>query len=262
MSQHKDLPPGSQQWAKDVDALIEENKHLKAVLRRLCENAGIDFSNPQRGLNSGAAPSLTNPVGQKLSSLADTDTYNVADKQVLSWSQQGQKWLPVTLPSPTAGGTVDISGVSYSGLTEGYGVVGSTTEWAYNAAQAMPNEFGPDFYTVENWTTGTQYIGAGDWRDVGMALITLDIDGFGRPSVDLYCEDYADGTWSSLEVFSYGVRVASDLFKPPTTATASRPTPSGLGVIGDPGCQSYDTDLKIPIWWNGTAWTNALGTAV
>lgn len=257
MNQHKDLPSGSQSWAKEVDALMATVKRQEELIRRLCANAGLDYANPQRGINSGDTPSAKNPVGQKLSSLADTQIYDVADGQVLTWKQKDQRWLPVT---PTTGGTIDISAVSYSGLTEGYGVVTSPSAYAYTAAGVIANEFGPDYYNVETWSTGTTYYGAGN--GLGVALITLDVDGFGRPSVDLHCEDYGDGTSSSLEVFSYGIRVASDLFKPPTTLTANRPTPSGLGAVGDPGCQSYDLDLDIPIWWNGTQWTNALGTAV
>lgn len=257
---HKDLPGGSQDWAAEVDMLMEEVKQLKEVVRRLTENAGLDMANPKRGINTGDTPSIKSPVGQKLSSLADTDTYNVLDKQVLTWSQQGQKWLPVT---PTTGGTVDISAVSYSQLTEGYGVVTDAGNYAYNAAGMVPNIYGgPDYYAIENWCTQTQYIGVGDWENSGMALITLDVDGFRRPFINLQCDDYADNTRSSVDVLSYGVRINSPLFKPPTTSTAGRPTPAGLGITNDPGCLSWDWDLGIPIWWNGTTWTNALGTPV
>ena len=87
MNKHKDLPAGSQAWANELDQALDTIKQLQEVVRRLTDNAGIDFSNPQRGLNSASdAPSLNNPVGQKLSSLADVQTYNVADKQVLNWS--------------------------------------------------------------------------------------------------------------------------------------------------------------------------------
>jgi hypothetical protein len=44
-----------------------------------------------------------------------------------------------------------------------------------------------------------------------------------------------------------------------TYTTASRPDMSS-GF--DYGGSVYDFDLKIPIWWNGTTWTDALGTAV
>lgn len=260
MKTHKDLPGGSQAWAAEVDAMAAELQQLREIVKQLAANAGIDFSNPKRGVNIGDTPSIKSPVGQKLSSLADTDTYNVADGQVLAWGQQGQKWLPVTLPS--AGGTIDISDISYSGLTEGYGVVTDAGQFSYTAAGFVENEFGPDNYYTELWSTGTTYLASGNWdAGPGVALVELYHDGAG-PVIDLECEDYVDGNFTSLQILSYGIRIQSELFKPPTTTTANRPTPSGLGVVGDPGCQSYDLDLDIPIWWNGTAWTNALGTPV
>lgn len=41
-------------------------------------------------------------------------------------------------------------------------------------------------------------------------------------------------------------------------ATAARPTL----LLADEGFQYYDSTLKKPLWWNGTAWTDATGTAV
>jgi hypothetical protein len=241
---------------------MAEVKELKAVVKRLAGNAGLDFSNPQRGVNAGATPSVKNPVGQKLSSLADVSTYNVLDEQVLSWSQLGQKWLPVTLPTPTAGGTIDISEVSYSGLAEGYGVVTSPTEYVYTAASVVPNEFGPDYYYTESWTTGTAYIGAGNWDDgPAYALIEMDVDGFGRPSVQLTADDYVDGTFATTTLSSFSYRIEEAYFVLHRCATAARPT--GLGTDDqERGACVYDTDLSIPIFWNGTAWTDALGTTV
>jgi hypothetical protein len=153
---HKGLPADSQAWANDVDALLEENKHLKEVLRQLCANAGIDYSNPKRGVNTGDTPSVDSAVKQKLSSLADVQTYNIADKQVLTWSQSDQKWLPVT---PAAGETwhlateeehlwgdldsdSDYYSTQVSGLyansvpdadpaDDGYGLVGTSTSSAF-----------------------------------------------------------------------------------------------------------------------------------
>ncbi len=39
-------------------------------------------------------------------------------------------------------------------------------------------------------------------------------------------------------------------------ATASRPVTSQVGS------SFFDTTLGLPIWWNGTAWVNAIGVAV
>jgi hypothetical protein len=204
---------------------------------------------------------VQNPVGQKLSSLADVRTYNVADKQVLSWSQQGQRWLPVTLPTPSAGGTIDISAVSYSGLTEGYGTVDSPTKYSYNAA-GMKGEEPFRYAYVENWTTGAAYFGVGNWATgTGYSLIEMAGDGFSRPYIQLSAFDYADGTTGSATIYSYGFRLDGAYFVANRCTTAGRPT--GLGTGDDRrGAMVYDTDLGIPIWWNGTTWTNALGTAV
>lgn len=257
MNQHKDLPSGSQTWAKEVDAAMAKIKELEEVIRRLTENAGIDYSNPKRGMSTGSTPSINNPVGQKLSSLADVSTYNVLNNQVLTWDQAQQRWNPQT---PLAvGGSIDISEVTYSGLSEGYGVLTDVDNYAYTAGGM--DQYGN--YNIENWATKTQYMGAGNWVSGPVALVLITRDGSNRPWVQLSAEDFADGSHSSFEVYSYGMRVNSALFKPPTTLTVDRPTPDGgLGITGDPGCQSYDLDLGIPIWWNGTAWTDALGTAV
>jgi len=51
--------------------------------------------------------------------------------------------------------------------------------------------------------------------------------------------------------------IAAAFNYPDQGATAGRPTQQR--VIG----QTYfDHTLGIPIWWNGTAWVNASGTAV
>ena len=256
---HKDLPGGSQQWANQVDAGLARIAELESVIKRLAENAGLDFSNPQRGVNAGTTPSVKNPVGQKLSSLADVATYDVLDKQVLSWSQQGQKWLPVTLPS--AGGTIDISELSYSGLAEGYGTIDDTEKFSYTAAGMVGEEPFRHEY-VETWTTGTAYYGSGNWDlGPGYALIELGVDGFGRPEVNFTADDYADGTTGHVVLYSYSFRLDDVYFVAHRCATADRPT--GLGTASDRrGAMVYDRDLGIPIWWNGTNWTDALGTTV
>jgi len=45
-------------------------------------------------------------------------------------------------------------------------------------------------------------------------------------------------------------------FLNPTTTTAGRPTAIQAGS------QMYDTDLSIPIWWNGSVWKDASGSTV
>jgi hypothetical protein len=255
MQKHKDLPGGSQAWADEVDALMAEVTALKAVVRRLSENAGLDFSNPGRGVNVGDTPSITNPVGQKLSSLADVQTYNVADGQYLGWSQKGQKWLPVTLPSTI--GTIDISTLSYTQLKAGYGTIDSPTKYAYTAAG--------DGYSArsyaEIWSTDTTYVGAGNFNTGPVALIELWQDGFHRPGIIQSAQDYVAGSAGYATLGSYFYRLDGVYFVAGRFTTAARPT--GLDNTNESlGAMVYDTDLRIPIWWSGTTWTNALGTAV
>lgn len=256
MNKHKDLPSGSQAWANEVDALMEENRQLKEVVRRLCENAGLDFSNPKRGINdSRDIPSNANPVGQKLSSLADVQIYNVADKQVLNWSQKDQRWLPVNLPTSSGGGAVDIP-MSYNYGISGYGHLDSPFEYyAYTGTKGGG--------VAEVWGSNGAYMGSGDWRgeldNFGYSLIDLSRDGFSRPYAQISVDDYANGSFARVVLTPNSFYVDASTFDWPTCTTANRPSSLTSSNYGN---SVYDMDLGIPIWWNGTTWTNALGTAV
>jgi hypothetical protein len=249
---HKDLPGGSQAWAAEVDALMEENRHLKEVVKRLCENAGLDYSNPKRNINAGAAPSVQNPVGQKLSSLADVQTYNVADKQVLTWSQMDQRWLPAT---PASGGNIPIP-VAYTFGPDmtGQGYIDEATQtWAYMGQTSEGD--------AEMWGTDVAFIGSGNWDSGPLALIEVSHDGFGRPYISLSAEDYNDNTYGYMTLYSYGVRFNCSRIILPRCTTATRPADLGSST-NDLASMVYDDDLGIPILWNGTAWVNLIGTAV
>lgn len=258
MNKHKDLPPGSQQWANELDEAMKEISRLTDVVRRLSENAGLDMANPRRGVNDASqAPSIKGPVGQKLSSLADVGTYDVADKQVLTWSQQGQKWLPAT---PVTGGAVVIP-MGYAGSvaspTMGYGNLDhqDVKQWGY-----FGTTWRYDQVSTEMWSTHTVYVGAGNYTDGPVALIELTKDGVNRPFVQISAEDYADHTRGSITVGSYFIRMDVPYFVNPRVTTAARPVLRN--VQEEIGSQTFDQTLNIPIWWNGTAWVNALGTAV
>lgn len=255
-NKHKDLPSGSQAWADELDAALATIKKLEEVVRRLSENAGIDYSNPKRGLNPvNEMPSTNNPVGQKLSSLADVQIYNVADKQVLNWSNKDQKWLPVTLPTPTAGGTVDISGVSYSGLAEGYGTVDQPNgDWAYTATGLIGGVGFADGFT-EIWASDYVYIGAGDYRaDYGF-LGFIEVN---NGNVVLNAQNFNTGVESRISISPDAVDIQSGYVILPRVATADRPAAS----YSKRGACLFDTDLGIPIICNGSSWTNFTGTAV
>lgn len=253
---HKDLPAGSQPWAQEVDADRQLLRVLLPVVKRLAENAGLDFSNPLRGINAGTTPSIKNPVGQKLSSLADVQTYNVLDEQVLSWSQQGQRWLPITLPEASGSGAIDIP-MAWSSSISGYGQIDSPFGfYAYTGTNAGGE--------AEMWGTNGVYVGNGDWSDSegsGYSLIEQHRDILSRPYVKMTVEDYTDGTSATATLSSYKFRLDACVFVATRCTTAGRPT--GLtSNQDDRGSMVYDTTLNIPIWWNGTTWTNALGTAV
>lgn len=244
VNKHKDLPTGSQAWADELDQALDTIKKLEEVVKRLSANAGLDFSNPGRGINPGDTPSIQNPVGQKLSSLADVGTYNVADKQVLTWSQQGQKWMPVT---PSAGGSIDVSGISYSHQDRGYGVITEPNNYAYTAANS--GRWGGQ---VEVWATDAVYIGQSGPDFNNAAIIQLTGGGY-DPWVSMMASN------CELLVVNNNVSVDGGTFTIFRVTTATRPV---LLTGYNKGASVWDQDLGIPIWWNGTAWTNALGTAV
>ena len=94
-----------------------------------------------------------------------------------------------------------------------------------------------------------------------MALIELWQDGFHRPGIIQSAQDYVAGSAGYATLGSYFYRLDGVYFVAGRFTTAARPT--GLDNTNESlGAMVYDTDLRIPIWWSGTTWTNALGTAV
>jgi len=263
MNKHKDLPPGSQAWANELDQALDTIKQLQEVVRRLTENAGIDFSNPQRGLNPVRdIPSNANPVGQKLSSLADVQTYNVADKQVLSWSGKDQRWLPVT---PDAGGFFPIP-MSYEPDIIGFGHIHSTREvWNGTEIVTLPawSYVGTkDNGVAEMWGTRSVYIGAGDSNSPDKGWTYLEQEFAVGNSYTAIHSIPAPGfptMGARFVVNQNSIFIQYAPFYIEHFGTDTRPDMSYSGNIGG---SVYDHDLKIPIWWNGTEWTNALGTPV
>jgi hypothetical protein len=279
-----------------MDDAVKELKRLQGVVARLAQNAGIDQSNPQRGINAGATPSVKNPVDQKLSSLADVQTYNVLDKQVLSWSQQGQKWLPVT-PSAGGGGGGGISiPEAIAGFTDatGYGFLPTVTDGPYSVL-AQNGAFDGDGvfnlvtcdsrgginsvrsgyeFGLELESTDAVNVRAGDrtgqhtWaKNFGYQIA---LNAFQSSDESVYgvvevhydnCEMSAYGATRSsvIGVTEDCAYVSAPFLRPPYCTTATRPT-VGLDV----GAHVYDTTIKKPIWYDyaGSTWRDALGTAV
>jgi hypothetical protein len=244
----------------------------------LTENAGIDFSNPKRGINTGNTPSVKSPVGQKLSSLADVQTYNVADKQVLSWDQAGQKWLPTT---PVSGG------INWEVATEDEDLYGELKidSWDYGSSKVF----------------GQREAGGGSLTDSAGLLGTSDASAFLHAHQKFYGGDTKahgwvaahpyyvmigqawiadDGsTWNDEAEITVGrgdvylktpkglygdtrtgaITMDTHFFFVPRFATANRPVPE---PGASKGAMIYDTSLAKPLWWNSVAWCDALGTAV
>jgi hypothetical protein len=299
---HKDLPGGSQAWAAEVDALIEENKQLREVVRQLAANAGIDFANPKRGINTGATPSVKNPVAQKLSSLEDTATYNVLDGQVLSWSQAGQKWLPVeqsggmewvlATEEEHLWGDLDNDSDYYStsviglrqahdeGSGDGYGLVGSSTSSAF-------------LHAAQRWWGGPTkahgYVSAEPYY-VKMGVEWIDDTG------STYGNDKGFEAWGQVSIDRESVYLKTPTGQPSTSnANAGMlerdgsislltnwfyvPQVNGVyssyyninypkrpvplvGSTPSAGGMVYDMTLKKPIFWDGTKWVDAMGNDI
>lgn len=289
MKTHKDLPGGSQAWAGEVDALMAEVKALREAVKRLSENAGIDMANPKRGINAGDTPSIKNPVGQKLSSLADVGTYNVAEGQVLTWSQQGQKWLPVTPSSGAFAIPLAIAGFENA---FGYGYLPTVADGPYSVlAQSADEEgnFNLIAHTVNGPLDSYQSVfsndgslsldcyGGGGTARLGLSAtgeVTLNSFTTDGSALELFGAEwelgYNNGTSNSSRIYSYrftsmkiqddaGVEIIGKYFKLPGCTTAARPSTLGPG---DKGAMVFDFDLGIPIVWKGSVWANALGTAV
>lgn len=89
---HKDLPSGSQNWAGDVAAQLVKIAELEGIVRRLVNDFGLDYSNPQRGLNTGSTPSVANPVQLKLPSLKDLDIRDAQDGDLLTFDGKRGVW--------------------------------------------------------------------------------------------------------------------------------------------------------------------------
>lgn len=96
---HKDLPPGAQQWAREMSTAAEKVKHLEAVVQRLSQDLGVTYNTPERP--GGPVPSVENPIKLKLSALQDLGVHNVQDGNVLTWDVSLGKWVA---RAPKAGG--------------------------------------------------------------------------------------------------------------------------------------------------------------
>lgn len=92
MGQNTGLPSGAGQWARDVNEGLAKLKEIEAIARRICNDFGLDFSNPSRGLYTGATPSVDNPVQLKLPSLQDLEIRDAQDGDLLTFDGATGTW--------------------------------------------------------------------------------------------------------------------------------------------------------------------------
>jgi hypothetical protein len=112
MTSSRGLPPGAQPWGRDVEAALARLKEIEEIARRICNDFGLDFSNPARGLSTGATPGVENPVQLKLPSLNDLDIRDAQDGDLLTFDGRRGKWVArrhdtVQLPKPVPVGDPD-----------------------------------------------------------------------------------------------------------------------------------------------------------
>jgi hypothetical protein len=280
---HRDLPAGSQKWADEMDALRDEVATLKALCARMAQDLRIDPRDPQKNINvQSDSPAATSPVQQKLSGLADTDTMNVADKQVLTWNQRQQAWQAKDLPVSQGADFVpdkndyiyDFSGTYYGWSPLAHGAAPDASgRYAFIAY----DEGGEMMLSAHAGTSYSNlYLGtAGTSQSAASAGSSKDRLAY----LESYSNDSGDNYYTSVQLIGGNVELYGDVlvgvskapkgFILPLTSTANRPTAAvmneaiALGAItGTLGAVMYDTDLKKPIFWNGTEFTDANGTAV
>lgn len=90
---HKDLPGGSQSWAEDVTGYRARIDELEAIVRRMANDFGLDYSNPTRGLNTGNTPSVQKNVELKLPSLKDLEIRDAQDGDLLTFDGKRGVWV-------------------------------------------------------------------------------------------------------------------------------------------------------------------------
>lgn len=78
---------------------------------------------------------------------------------------------------------------------------------------------------------------------------TIGIDINNYDTIKVLCRRYIDGNWSEWEILQ-------------TSGNSKRGTTTNRPTIVNEGYEYYDTTLKKPIWWNGTAWVDATGAEV
>lgn len=237
---HRDLPPGSQQWANEMDALREEVAALQTLVKRLAMDARIDPSDPYKNINAdGDAPAAKSPVQTRLTALADVQAYNVADKQVLTWSQADQAFVP---QSPSGSDFVPDPSVTDWGAAE------TTTAHGTGAAETSASS---GDYAWWGWT-GAGHLDAEcndrSYRD------KLSMSG---PDIFLNTQNIGTGAVTGLDIHQLTGQVLFDgqSIGLPQCSTSSRPPTVYPGYCA----VAYDTTVGKVILNTGSGWAELGG---
>lgn len=92
MSTFKDLPPGSREWAHEVNKALEELTHLTKVVRKAADDLGINYADPTIVRSDSSVPSAQKSVQLKLPSLKDLEIRDAVDGDVLTFDGLRGVW--------------------------------------------------------------------------------------------------------------------------------------------------------------------------
>jgi hypothetical protein len=149
---HKALPAGSQPWARDIDTAIAKIAELEGIIRRMVNDFGLDYSNPQRGVNTGSVPSVAKPVQLKLPSLKDLDVRDAVHGDLLMFDATRGVWVA------RAFDVVELPKVFPVGDPDSYYTPSSATPAdTWSTQRTYQNVYtDPAFETsADGWTTST-----------------------------------------------------------------------------------------------------------
>lgn len=127
-----------------------------------------------------------------------------------------------------------------------------------NVAPAVTNDSSQGFTVNEstwfNYATGILYLCTD--TTVGAAVWSIKMKDTTYTDAEIKTK-YENNADTNAFTDAEKTKLSIALIQGTTGTTAERPTESLL--IGQ---YYYDTTLSKPIWWNGTAWTDGMGTVV
>jgi hypothetical protein len=261
---HRDLPPGSQRWAEDVDrAIYDRLAKLEDLVRRLASDARVDPSNPNAGItDQNMPPSAQSAQQARITQFADVKAYNVLDGQALTWSQAEQAFIPQNagdgfVPDPSTYQYSDFgfgSGPEAEGHNIGaggqWGFVATSDQEVFATAHDDPTRGGSNAQSRH----ADMYLGGGEAYLHGYIPTDVAWSAAGASSmvqatpygITLSAQKGADGSGGQ-------VAVNAPWFLVPAFATSTAPSASGQR-----GAIYYDSTANSLMVSDGSTW-NAVG---